>query len=57
MVDLATLRYPTKGNQGIGSDVAKATNGELGGGCYAVGQRGDSGNEEERVLRSFGQRA
>jgi hypothetical protein len=40
MVFLATARYPAKGEEGDG-DVAFSTMRERGGGCYAVGQRGD----------------
>jgi hypothetical protein len=53
MVSLATLRYPAKGSKGDGSDVAIATNGELGGGCYAVGQRGNSGNQKGKSFEKF----
>ncbi|RDW89764.1 short-chain dehydrogenase-3 [Coleophoma cylindrospora] len=58
MVYLATSRYPAKGtlegNQvsGDGVEVAKSTLGELGGGSYAVGQRGDTvakGKSYEKV--------
>jgi hypothetical protein len=45
MVYLATSRYPPKGSPTPeiygGVEVAKSTLGELGGGSYAVGQRGD----------------
>lgn len=45
MTYLATSRYPAKGttdNRSAGGvEVAKSTQGEPGGGCYAVGQRGD----------------
>ncbi|KAF2667935.1 hypothetical protein BT63DRAFT_457237 [Microthyrium microscopicum] len=53
MVNLATERYPAKGNQGGSSDVEMATNGELGGGCYGVGQRGDSGNKKGKSFVKF----
>jgi hypothetical protein len=53
IVNLATLRYPAKGSQEIGSDLAMATNGELGGGCYAVGQRDDPGNKKGKSLEKF----
>ncbi|KAJ5833025.1 hypothetical protein N7474_001336 [Penicillium riverlandense] len=47
MTYLATSRYPAKGTAGNksagGVEVAKSTQGEPGGGCYAVGQRGDVG--------------
>ncbi|KAF2812731.1 uncharacterized protein BDZ99DRAFT_474848 [Mytilinidion resinicola] len=42
MVSLATPRYPAKGGLVNGVEVAKNTKGELGGGSYALGQRGDS---------------
>lgn len=48
MLYLATERYPAKGtvNNGEknlvgGVEVARSTTGELGGGSYALGQRGD----------------
>ena len=45
MVYLATSRYPAKGSQTPeiygGVEVAKSTLGELGGGSYALRQRGD----------------
>jgi hypothetical protein len=50
MLHLGTSRYPAKGtSQGAdnrtvgGIEIAKSTLGELGGGSYAVGQRGDVG--------------
>lgn len=51
MLYLATARYPAKGGIGEGAEsemvgglqVARSTLGELGGGAYAVGQRGDVG--------------
>jgi hypothetical protein len=47
MVYLATSRYPAKGSGALeiygGLEAAKSTLGELGGGSYAVGQRGDVG--------------
>lgn len=41
MVYLATRRYPAKGAIASGVDVASSSHHELGGGAYAVGQRGD----------------
>lgn len=41
MVFLATYKYPAKGTVAEGAKVAYSTQHELGGGCYAVGQRGD----------------
>lgn len=50
MVYLATMRYPAKGqvvdNKKLlhGVEVAMSSQGELGGGSYTVGQRGDANN-------------
>ncbi|KAJ4992467.1 short-chain dehydrogenase [Stagonosporopsis vannaccii] len=41
MVFLATERYPAKGTVTEGAEVAHSSQHELGGGAYAVGQRGD----------------
>lgn len=41
MVYLATSRYPAKGNVSGTADAAFSSHRELGGGAYAVGQRGD----------------
>ncbi|KAF2493115.1 hypothetical protein BU16DRAFT_465070 [Lophium mytilinum] len=58
MVYLATPHYPAKGQLGSGErlvggiEVAKSTKGELGGGSYALGQRGDAwskGKSYEKV--------
>lgn len=58
MVYLATPRYPAKGELASGEtrvggvEAAKGTNGEVGGGAYAVGQRGDvssKGKSYEKV--------
>jgi hypothetical protein len=52
MLYLATPRYPAKGeveNSGAlagGVEVAKSTKGELGGGAYALGHRGDVSSKE-----------
>ncbi|KAJ6104658.1 hypothetical protein N7523_010978 [Penicillium sp. IBT 18751x] len=47
MAYLATSRYPAKGTTDKqtagGNEVVNSTLGEYGGGCYAVGQRGDVG--------------
>lgn len=61
MLYLATPRYPAKGtleengNKVVGGvEVAKSTKGELGGGSYALGQRGDvwnKGMSYERVRK------
>lgn len=61
MLYLATERYPAKGTVGGGGkeivggvEVAKSTNGELGGGSYSLGQRGDvpaKGRSYEKVRR------
>lgn len=61
MLYLATERYPAKGtfkdgemNLVGGVEVARSTNGELGGGSYALGQRGDVQTKEvsyEKVRR------
>lgn len=41
MVSLATKRYPAKGTALSGTEAAHSSRHELGGGAYAVGQRGD----------------
>jgi hypothetical protein len=41
MVYLATRRYPARGAVGGNGDAAFSSQNELGGGAYAVGQRGD----------------
>lgn len=62
MVFLATKRYPARGNVVEGIEVAHSSQHELGGGAYAVGQRGDESkgvswvkqrreNIEKKVLR------
>lgn len=62
MLYLATERYPAKGTGKIGEEkklvggveVARSTSGELGGGSYALGQRGDvqtKGVSYEKVRR------
>ncbi|KAH7413743.1 hypothetical protein DE146DRAFT_638446 [Phaeosphaeria sp. MPI-PUGE-AT-0046c] len=49
MVHLATKRYPAKGEgvdeEGVAGDVAFSSTRERGGGAYAVGRRGDEGEE------------
>jgi len=45
MLYLATPRYPAKTELVDRVEVAKSTTGELGGGAYAVGQRGDVGSK------------
>lgn len=63
MLYLATERYPAKGSVGNGGErkslvggveVARSTDGEVGGGSYALGQRGDvqaKGVSYEKVRR------
>jgi hypothetical protein len=52
MLYLATPHYPAKGQLNDNdslvekAEVAKSTNGELGGGCYALGQRADAWNSK-----------
>jgi NAD(P)-dependent dehydrogenase (short-subunit alcohol dehydrogenase family) len=48
MLYLTTPRYPAQGTVEQGDqkvDVVRGTSGELGGGSYALGQRGDAGNK------------